>query len=81
MRGWGSEDVSMLRALDTLYCQHHVAANDLCHMWHVRPGNDYATRKWVGQGWSPANSRLAQRYYAATGEVAYMRSLCDEHPI
>lgn len=79
-RGWGSEDASLLRALDTLYCQHQVAHNDILHFWHARPGTDFKTRRWVGQlGDGLANSRLAQRYGQATGEPGFMRALVDEH--
>lgn len=77
-RGWGSEDASLLRALDTLYCQHENTLNDVLHMWHVRPGSGWA-RRWVGQQWSGANSRLAQRYANATGEPGFMRQLVNEH--
>lgn len=81
MAGWGGEDVSFLKALDTIYCQHNVAANDLCHMWHIRPGTNFKTRRWVGQRWSPANSRLSQRYQHAHGEIDYMKALCKEHQL
>jgi hypothetical protein len=79
MRGWGGEDVSMLRALDTLYCQHENTPNDVLHLWHDRPGSDWKTRKWVGQSWSPANSALALRYSHATGEPGFMRQVVSEH--
>ena len=69
----------MLRALDTLYCQHEVTHNDALHFWHVRPGTDWQTRTWVGQAGGQANSRLAQRYAQATGDVGWMRSLVDGH--
>jgi hypothetical protein len=78
-RGWGSEDGSMLRALDTLYCQHEVVHKDVLHFWHTRPGHNYLTRRWVGQIQGVANSRLAQRYAQATGDVGWMRSLVDGH--
>jgi hypothetical protein len=77
-RGWGGEDVSFLRALDTLYCQHEVATADLCHFWHARPGENPQDRFWIGQVF-PANSRLAQRYSLATGEPTFMRTLVKEH--
>lgn len=80
-RGWGSEDASMLRALDTLWAPHEVVPNDVVHLWHMRPGTDWKTRTWVGQAGGSANSRLAQRYAYATGEPGWMRSLCDEHPL
>lgn len=78
MRGWGSEDSSMLKSLDTLYCQHEVANNHALHLWHARPGTDFLTRRWIGQSWTPANARLAQRYAAASGEPALMQGLVDE---
>jgi hypothetical protein len=82
MRGWGSEDESFLRALDTLYCQHNLAPNDVCHLWHVRDGViALMTRRWVGQRWTAVNSRLARRYQIATGEPGFMRALVDEHPL
>lgn len=79
-RGWGSEDVSFLRALDTLWGHHEVMPNDVSHLWHARPGNDWKTRRWVGQAMAlgPANSRLAQRYAQANGEPSFMRGLADE---
>jgi pyruvyltransferase len=77
-RGWGSEDASLLRALDTLYCQHELARRDVLHLWHPHPGTDWTTRRWVGQQ-IQTNSRLAQRYSMATGEPYFMRSLVDEH--
>lgn len=77
-RGWGSEDASMLRALDTLYTPHELTTNDLWHLWHERVGSDWRTRRWVGQ-YGAQNSRLAQRYAYATGEAAFMQALVEEH--
>jgi hypothetical protein len=77
--GWGSEDVSFMKALDTLYGQHEITQNEILHLWHVRPGVNWATRRWVGQLDGIANSRLAQRYALASGERAFMRGLVDEH--
>lgn len=79
-RGWGSEDASFLKALDTLWGLHEVTDNDLVHMWHSRPGKDVESRRWVGQTGSAgmANSRLAQRYGSANGEPHFMRGLADE---
>lgn len=79
--GWGGEDWSFLKSLDTLYCQHEVKEADVMHFWHARVGRDWWDRQWVGQSWATANSRLAQRYSAASTEVGAMRSLCDEHPL
>jgi hypothetical protein len=79
-RGWGSEDGSMLRAVDTLYCPHELVRADILHMYHVRHGHDWKTRRWAGQHIDgAANTRLAHRYALATGEPGWMRALVDEH--
>lgn len=82
-RGWGSEDVSFLRALDTVWGHHEVTTNDVSHLWHARPGNDWKTRRWVGQDTAlgPANSRLAQRYAQASGEPSFMHGLARERQL
>lgn len=80
-RGWGSEDVSFLRALDTLYTQHEVTQAHIAHLWHAKTGNDYMSRQWVGQSWGAANERLHQRYAAAAAEPAAMRGLAREHAL
>jgi len=80
-RGWGCEDISLLRALDTLWGHHEVASDQVLHFWHQRIGSQLGDRQWVGQSWGAANSRLAQRYAAAIAEPEYMRGLADEHPL
>lgn len=81
-RGWGAEDGSLLRALDTLYCPHQNSNNDALHLWHPQTGSTAAgqwrSRRWVGQT-HVANERLGQRYSFATGDTGAMRSLVDEH--
>lgn len=79
-RGWGAEDVSFLRALDTLYAQHEVRPGPICHLWHARSG-PLGNSKWVGQSWGNANTRLAQRYSQAVAEPAAMMGLALEHPL
>lgn len=77
-RGWGSEDVSFLRAVDTIWGLHEVYNASIVHLWHSRPGKSAdGSRKWVGQT-DKANSRLAQRYAHANGEPAFMRGLAAE---
>ncbi len=80
-KGWGSEDASVLRALDTLWGMHEVADDQIVHFWHERMGSDWRDRRWEGQAWTTANSRLAQRYALAAGEEEYMQALVDEHPL
>lgn len=78
-RGWGGEDASFMKALDTLWGQHEVTSNDVLHLWHIRPGHDHRTRAWTGQRNLNANAALAQRYVAASADVTMMRSLVNEH--
>lgn len=79
-QGWGGEDAAFLRAVDTLYSAHEVTNNDVCHLWHLRPGKDWRTRRWVGQ-LVQQNARLAQRYSLATGEHTFMAGLVNEHNV
>jgi len=76
--GWGGEDISFLKSLDTLYALHEVTSNDICHLWHLRPGRNWKTRRWIGQGAGRTNSRLAQRYSVASGEAGFMRAVVEE---
>lgn len=80
-RGWGCEDISLLRALDALWGHHEVADEQVLHFWHARIGSKLDDRQWVGQTWGAANSRLAQRYAGAIAEPEYMRGLAAEHPL
>ena len=79
-RGWGSEDSSFLRALDTLWGLHEVIGGKVVHLWHQRAGTTPEGRRWVGQAdeLGRVNRRLSQRYAEATGELAAMRGLVDE---
>jgi hypothetical protein len=79
-QGWGGEDAAFMRAVDTIYSCHEVTNNDICHLWHERPGKDWRTRRWVGQQ-VLTNVRLAQRYGLATGEATFMRGLVAEHSV
>lgn len=75
------EDISLLRALDSLWGHHEVGHHQVTHLWHARIGSRLNDRQWVGQTWGAANSRLAQRYAGAIAEPHYMRGLADEHPL
>lgn len=77
-KGWGSEDAAFMQSLDTLYAPHQITPNDVLHLWHSKNGSNFSDRKWVGQKFNVANSRLAQRYSIATGERALMQGLVDE---
>lgn len=77
-KGWGGEDVALLRALDTLYGKHKTTRNDILHLWHPFFGQDYKTRMWQGQKSANVNSTLANRYHKATGHPSKMRRLVNE---
>ena len=85
-RGWGGEDSSFLRALDTLWGKHQNTANDVLHLWHPKipsgpsqnpDSMDWKLRMWEGQTQSRANDWLSKQYHQATGDPAAMRQLVD----
>lgn len=77
-RGWGGEDIALLRALDTLYGKHKTVEADIFHLWHSFLGNDYKTRVWPGQKKANANEKLANKYFRAHRNIERMRALIDE---
>jgi predicted glycosyltransferase involved in capsule biosynthesis len=77
-KGWGGEDVALLRALDTLYGKHKTTNNDILHLWHPKLGKTYKTRIWKGQKSSNANNNLAMAYHKATGHPSQMRKIVDD---
>lgn len=76
-KGWGGEDVALLRALDTLYAKHKTTKNCIYHLWHPFIGEDYTTRKWKGQKHGGVNNDLANAYNRATRNPERMRRLVD----
>lgn len=77
-RGWGSEDVSFMRAVDTLYGKHKTLNRSIYHLSHFKIGDTYQTREWADQERSLPNSHLAMRYYRAIGDRSKMRALANE---
>lgn len=80
--GWGGEDVSFARALDTLWGKHRSLDAPIFHLWHPTgpPSQQWtASRSWDGQDLDDrSNAHLAQRYYAAYNDFDRMRSLTLE---
>lgn len=76
--GWGGEDVSLLRALDTLYGKHKTTRNCIFHLWHPYIGENYQSRRWKGQTQGNVNQHLAMKYHKATRKPSEMRKLVDE---
>lgn len=77
-KGWGGEDVALLRALDTLYGKHKTMNNDILHLWHPYIGRNYMTRRWENQEKDNNNANLTNDYYKATRNPSQMRKLVDE---
>lgn len=77
-KGWGGEDASILRALDTLWGKHKTTNNAVFHLWHPQIGKTYRDRMWEGQHHRHPNDHLAQRYHKANKHPKQMRELVDE---
>jgi len=84
-RGWGGEDHSAMRAMDTLYWRHKTIAGQVLHLWHPMMGKDgtkdwvdWKDRLWDKQKTAGSNGRLAARYSVAFGDRKRMRALVNE---
>jgi glycosyltransferase involved in cell wall biosynthesis len=75
-KGWGGEDIAILRALDTLWGKHKTTNNDVLHLWHPFIGANYKSRVWKGQN-IQFNNRLSNAYNRATRNPSQMRILVD----
>lgn len=76
-KGWGGEDVALLRALDTLYAKHKTTNTDVLHLWHPTIGHNYKSRVWQNQR-EQYNNNLATKYHKATRHPSKMRELVEE---
>jgi hypothetical protein len=77
--GWGGEDVSFMRAVDTLYGKHRTTRNQVLHLWHPAHrsgGPRNAANRWEGQ--ERDNNNLASKYTGANGRPGRMRALTIE---
>lgn len=77
-RGWGGEDISFVRAMDTLWGHHKTVKAHAAHMWHSKIGETYETREWENQGGPMRNNSLSLRYMRAWGDPKKMRALVNE---
>lgn len=76
-RGWGSEDVGFMQAVDTLYGKHKTSNNPVYHIWHpviTDPAKRFR-RLWEYQQTAGSNDFLANRYRAARGDAEAMRKV------
>lgn len=82
-RGWGGEDGSFMRAVDTLWGPHYNLPNEVLHLWHPKLhagsykdiSHDHHVRVWAGQTTPQANDALAREYIAATWDEERMHEL------
>jgi len=88
-RGWGGEDHSAMRAMDTLYAPHKTLPGQILHLWHPMMGKEghktgmkswvtWNKRLWDNQTNPGDNNRLATRYSRANGNRKRMRRLTME---
>lgn len=78
-RGWGGEDVSFVRAVDTLWGKHKTVDYDIFHLHHEKIGTDWRDRVWQGQTKTRVNEGLASRYDKANRQQHVMEDLVREH--
>lgn len=71
--GWGGEDISFGRALDTLVGTHVRLWAPTWHLWHT------PMPRHLGWRASPENEQLANRYLDAAGDPIAMRAIVEEH--
>lgn len=76
-RGWGGEDVTLVRVLDTLYGVHQTSPNEVLTLWHTALGNVFF-RKWAGQAKAGANDRLSIRYRSVRRDPLRMIAIIRE---
>ena len=77
-RGWGGEDVSFVRAVDTMWAKHKTTDYDIFHLFHSKIGHDWRDRAWKGQTSRRVNEQLATRYDAAAYQTDAMTALVQE---
>jgi len=76
-RGWGGEDVTFVRVLDTLYGIHQTSPNQVMTLWHTALGDQFL-RKWAGQHDIGANDRLSIRYRKMRRDPLRMKAVIRE---
>lgn len=84
-RGWGGEDHSAMRAMDTLFSRHKTLPEQFLHVWHPmlcptgsKNWVEWNSRMWANQTDCGANNRLSGRYFEAYGDYRRMRNLLNE---
>ncbi len=75
--GWGGEDISFMRAVDTIYGVHKTIDRSVFHLFHGTIGAGI-NRQWEGQTRRTPFTVLGARYLAAYGDRARMLRLIAE---
>lgn len=76
-KGWGGEDVCILRAFDTLFAKHKTMDASMYHIWHPFYGKNYIERRWEGQEKGGSNWALSKEYGKAEGSPTMMRQVIN----
>jgi Glycosyl transferase family 2/N-terminal domain of galactosyltransferase len=78
--GWGGEDVSFMRSVDTLHGRHKSLDAPAYHLWHPTTSARSAggERQWANQPAAVMNGELTYRYTLAFGDRDRMQALVDE---
>lgn len=84
-RGWGGEDNSAMRAVDTLYWPHKTLPIQVLHLWHPMLSVngpdawvDQYHRIWPGQLLACSNKALSSQYFQAIGNRKKMREIVNQ---
>lgn len=75
--GWGGEDISFMRAVDTIYVNHKTVDYSVFHLYHGTLGIG-VNRQWEGQTKRMPFALLGARYLAAYGNRERMLRLNRE---
>jgi N-terminal domain of galactosyltransferase/Glycosyl transferase family 2 len=75
--GWGGEDVSYMRCVDTIYSPHKTLDRSVFHLFHGTFGVGI-NREWEGQDKRKPFAVLGSRYAQAYGDRARMLRLTNE---
>lgn len=81
--GWGGEDISFVRAVDTLFGRHRSLNYPVMHLWHPQATADstawQTARAWDGQTSTEANEALAAKYFKAYNNYEEMKALVFQY--
>jgi hypothetical protein len=81
--GWGGEDISLMRAVDTLYARHRNLNAPAFHLYHpttraYADGSPRRDKQWADQPRKIMNTAITTRYNEAFLDRAKMQDLVDE---